>query len=88
MRVNIQDTLNMNATFFLDEDEQQSGHEIALDSWMSQANGVSVENAAKGLTAELTAVGATEGATAHRSARRPPTSIDTCARTQAGSSGK
>lgn len=63
----MQDTLNINATFFLDEDEQQSGHEIALDSWMSQANGVSVEDAAKGLTAELMAVGATEGATAQAS---------------------
>lgn len=63
----MKEILNMNATFFLDEDAQQSGHELAVDSWMSRSNGVSVADAAKGLTSELMAMGATEGGTAQAS---------------------
>ena len=54
-------TINMTASFVLDEEEVVAGHDLALDSWLSQPDGVTVEQAAKSLTAELMATAATEG---------------------------
>ena len=56
------ETINMTAILCLDKDEVIAGHDLALDSWLSQSDGKTVDEAAKNLTAELMATATTEGA--------------------------
>lgn len=58
------ETINMTAMLCLDKDEVIAGHDLALEIWLSQSGGMTVDEAAKNLTAELMATATTEGAAA------------------------